>query len=91
MLSDGCGWVEPRLEEVEVRTMVLAGGRDLVAQSEAEARRLRSKLQRAFVKVLPDSGHAPLSEPGVQLLTLMRSEGFLLERLKFTSPVTTGS
>eukprot|EP00955_Chlamydomonas_euryale_P107728 365797-Chlamydomonas_euryale.AAC.3 len=42
-------------------------------------------------QVLPDSGHAPLSEPGVRLLDLLRDNGFYVERLRFTSPVRRGS
>ncbi|KAG1656602.1 hypothetical protein FOA52_010304 [Chlamydomonas sp. UWO 241] len=85
MLTDGCTRVEPRLGVVGQRTMLLAGGRDLVAGSQDEARRLRGQLQRAFVRVLPDSGHAPLSEPGVDLISLMDEEGFMIDCREFTS------
>ena len=32
-----------------------------------------------LLQLLPESGHCPLSEPGVDVLELMRQEGFLLQ------------
>lgn len=65
--------------------MVLAGGSDMVLPSRQEADRLAGVLPRAFAKVLPRSGHALLHEPGLDVVALMRQEGFYVARRRLTS------
>mgnify|MGYP002785518443 CR=1 FL=1 len=43
--------VEPRLSHVRQRTMIIAGGQDLVLPADKESKRLVEKMQRAFAKV----------------------------------------
>ncbi|GLC57637.1 hypothetical protein PLESTB_001248600 [Pleodorina starrii] len=90
MLEEGIRMVGPRLPSIRQRTLVLAGGQDVVLGSEKEAQRLVETLQRAFKRVLPDSGHALLYEPGGELLPLLDQEGFYIRRRVFSSPVRPG-
>eukprot|EP00967_Tisochrysis_lutea_P018371 scaffold20841_cov23-Tisochrysis_lutea.AAC.2 len=120
-----CRQIEDRLEDVQPRTMVVAGGQDLVLPSAEEAANLKKAMPRAFPvvracvcahcmlswfhgvpasalvpcmcarvqephKVLPSAGHAILSDPQVDLLQLMRKEGFLINKRVFTSPIRPG-
>jgi len=91
MLEEGARLLEPRLGDVEQRCMLLIGGRDLVLPSAEEGKRLAGLMQRAFVKLLPDSGHAPLSEPGQDVVPLIRSEGFYVPTRTFTAPPKTST
>ncbi|GLC75720.1 hypothetical protein PLESTF_001677300 [Pleodorina starrii] len=90
MLEEGIRMVGPRLPSIRQRTLVLAGGQDVVLGSDKEAQRLVEALQRAFKRVLPDSGHALLYEPGGELLPLLDQEGFYIRRRVFSSPVRPG-
>ncbi|GAX82792.1 hypothetical protein CEUSTIGMA_g10218.t1 [Chlamydomonas eustigma] len=89
MLETGVSLVERRLGYVEQRTMILVGGRDRVLPSQEEGSRLAKMMQRAFVKLLPSSGHALLSESNVDIVQLMEEEGFFIGRRQFTSPLGT--
>jgi len=42
------------------------------------------------LQVLPNAGHAILSDPQVDVLQLMREEGFLINKRVFTSPLKPG-
>ncbi|GIL58116.1 hypothetical protein Vafri_12969 [Volvox africanus] len=90
MLEEGIRLVGPRLSRVPQRTMIIAGGQDLVLGSDKEAQRLVETMQRAFKVVLPDAGHALLYEPGGELLPLLDKEGFYIRRRVFSSPVRPG-
>jgi len=90
LLEEGVRQIEDRLEDVQPRTMVVAGGQDLVLPSAEEAANLKKAMPRAFPVVLPSAGHAILSDPQVDLLQLMRKEGFLINKRVFTSPIRPG-
>lgn len=49
---------------------------------------MRCRTLRA--QVLPRAGHAVLSDPSVDVVGLMRGEGFLVDRRTFTSSVKLG-
>ncbi|EFJ50068.1 hypothetical protein VOLCADRAFT_104015 [Volvox carteri f. nagariensis] len=91
VLEEGIRLVEPHLGRIPQRTMVLAGGQDFVLGSDKEAQRLAEAMPRAFAKVLPDSGHAMLYEPGGDLLPLLDEEGFYIKRRVFSSPPAAGA
>ncbi|GFR49144.1 hypothetical protein Agub_g11162 [Astrephomene gubernaculifera] len=91
MLQQGIKSVSPRLPYIPQRTLLLAGGGDVLLDSEREARRLEGTLQRAFRKVLPECGHALLHEPGGALLPLLAAEGFYLTARRFSSPLPAGA
>ncbi|KAG1657023.1 hypothetical protein FOA52_012049 [Chlamydomonas sp. UWO 241] len=90
LLAEGVAAVEPQLNKVTQRVMIVAGGRDIALPSSTEAPRLAGRLQRAFVRLLPLSGHAPLSEPRVDVIALMEEDGFLVDRREFSSPPARG-
>lgn len=77
-----------KLSKVQSRTMVLVGGRDLLMPCTEHVNDIRFKLQRGFVKVLPEGGHGLLANPSFDLVQLMKQEGFYTTRLRYTTPVT---
>jgi len=59
--------LRPRLHEIAVPTILLAGGRDKIVPSVAEARFMAARIKNACVHVFPEAGHALLLTPGVSL------------------------
>src|SRR5688500_14018933 len=59
-------FVEPRLNSLEQRVMLLVGGRDLALPSASEGERLVKRLQRGHVKV----GHVLLGTRSAPVMSL---------------------
>ncbi|KAG2498570.1 hypothetical protein HYH03_003321 [Edaphochlamys debaryana] len=91
LLAEGSKAVAPLVRSVPQRTLVLAGGSDAALGSAQVAGKLEERMPRAFKKVLPDAGHALLSEPGGALLPLLDAEGFYVTRRVFSSPLPPGA
>ena len=68
--------MSPRLKSVQQRVLVLAGEQDWLIPSAAEATRLGKELPRARTRVLPGRSHAMLQEAGLDIVQLMRANGF---------------
>ena len=68
--------MEPLLHGVEQRTLVLAGGLDLLLPSAQEGGRLARLMPRAFCITQPARSHLMLCEPGFDLVEALQREGF---------------
>jgi len=66
--------LRPRLHEIAVPTILLAGGRDKIVPSVAEARFMAARIKNARVHVFPEAGHALLLTPGVSLANYASEE-----------------
>ncbi len=80
LLATGGKAVTPLLPRVQQRVLLLAGEKDLLIPSDKEAKRLARLLPRCVTKVLPDRSHAMLQEAGVDLVELMKDEGFYVQQ-----------
>eukprot|EP00879_Flechtneria_rotunda_P011456 GHRR01011969.1.p1 GENE.GHRR01011969.1~~GHRR01011969.1.p1 ORF type:complete len:750 (+),score=309.75 GHRR01011969.1:1187-3436(+) len=63
------------LRKVEVPTLVISSAKDRMLPSIAEGARLVRLLPRSRRVILPDSGHAPLLERGLDLAAIMKGSG----------------
>lgn len=66
-----------QLAQLHHPTLIIAGERDRLLPSPAEARRLQRFLPQAQVHYLPSSGHACLLERSVSLLDILQGNQFL--------------
>lgn len=76
---------EGELQKITQPTLLIAGERDCLFPSVAEAERLASHIPKASIHVLPHSGHACLLETDVNLFDIMETNGFVPKPL----PVST--
>lgn len=77
------------LQQIEQPTLLVAGRRDCLFPSVAEAERLAAHIPHAKVHVLPHSGHACLLEADVDLFDIMQANDFA-PRLNAASTVVVG-
>jgi len=75
----------PSLRRVEQRVLVVAGEEDRLLPSADEAKRLGGLLQRSATRVIPGAGHSLLQERGVDLVSIIKEEGFYTTERRFTS------
>ncbi len=86
---------ESALRQLHQPTLLVGGAGDRLLPSVAEVRRLASKLPRARVAILPESGHACLLERDWRLADLLAEQNFLppepvaIARANRTSPSRT--
>jgi hypothetical protein len=83
-------YVDGVVHSVEQRTMIVAGGLDLLMPSVAEGGRLARRLPRAFCSSLPRRSHLLLCEPGFDLLDHMSKEGFYMTERRWVGPAGRG-
>lgn len=86
LLKQGCEVVEGEVGDVKQRVFVLVGDQDLLLPSEQEGSRLQSKLARAHVRVERGRSHALLQEGGVDLVSIMKEEGFYVSTRRLSVP-----
>lgn len=86
LLKQGCEVVEGEVGDVKQRVFVLVGDQDLLLPSEQEGSRLKSKLARAHVRVERGRSHALLQEGGVDLVSIMKEEGFYVSTRRLSVP-----
>ena len=86
LLKQGCEVVEVEVGDVKQRVFVLVGDQDLLLPSEQEGSRLKSKLARAHVRVERGRSHALLQEGGVDLVSIMKEEGFYVSTRRLSVP-----
>jgi hypothetical protein len=70
--------------QVKQRTLVLAGESDLMVPSASEAEILPQLLPNCRSRVLRGRSHAMLQEAGVDLVSLLREEGFYVRERRTT-------
>lgn len=84
VLRMGCEYLNSddyaKLTAIDVPTLVIASENDNLIPSLAESERLRKFLPRAKVEVLKGASHAALQEPGVNVMTIARRNGFVPKR-----------
>jgi pimeloyl-ACP methyl ester carboxylesterase len=68
---------DDEFRSIQQPTLLIASGRDRLLPSFSEAERLARLLPEPKVQVLPQSGHACLLETQVDLLEILKSNGFL--------------
>ncbi|KAI8105771.1 hypothetical protein M9434_000352 [Picochlorum sp. BPE23] len=86
LLKQGCEIVEGEVGDVKQRVFVLVGDQDLLLPSEQEGSKLQSKLARAHVRVERGRSHALLQEGGVDLVSIMKEEGFYVSTRRLSVP-----
>ncbi len=86
LLKQGCEVVEGEVADVKQRVFVLVGDQDLLLPSEQEGSRLKSRLARAHVRVERGRSHALLQEGGVDLVSIMKEEGFYVSTRRLSVP-----
>lgn len=91
LLKEGSKYVNSRLGEIQQRVLVLAGDKDLLIPSNNEAERLGKKLPRCRARVLKDRSHALLQEAGIDLVDLMKAEGFYVSERVLSNGQTSTS
>jgi pimeloyl-ACP methyl ester carboxylesterase len=79
---------EEELQKITQPTLLVAGQRDCLFPSVAEAELLANHIPEASVHVLPHSGHACLLEADVNLFDIMKTNGFVPNPLP-ASPAST--
>lgn len=85
LLRTGSTAIEPRLPEVQQRVLLVAGENDLLIPSAEEAKRLARKLPRCNTRVLPGRSHALLQEAGVDLVSILKEEGFYVTERRLSN------
>lgn len=85
LIQQGIDWLKPRYKDVKQRALVLGSDRDLLIPSAEEAERLKKALPRARTRVLTNRSHAPLMEAGVDLVDIMKDEGFYVTERKLSN------
>lgn len=91
LLAAGCKFVENKYGEVQQRVLLLIGDGDWLIPSSAEGERLEKMLPRCSLKVLRGRSHALLQEAGVDLVQILREEGFYVQRRTMSAPVCSRS
>lgn len=84
LLDEGCSVVEPLLPLVSQRCLALVSDEDRLIPSEREGARLKGKMPRCRTRVLKGRSHAPLQEKGVNLMSVLKEEGFYVPRITLT-------
>lgn len=84
LLQEGCDSVE--LDRVAQRVFILAGDQDLLLPSDREAERLQRLLARGYARVEKGRSHALLQEGGVDLVSIMKEEGFYTNVRRLSVP-----
>ena len=69
-----------QLNNLNIATLIIAGGEDSLLPSVAEADKLVRLLPNARKTVLPQSGHACLLETSVNLYDILEQENFILHK-----------
>lgn len=85
LLQAGCDSVE--YDKVSQRVFILVGDQDLLLPSDREAERLERLLARGYSRVEPGRSHALLQEGGVDLVSILKEEGFYTNIRKLSVPV----
>ena len=85
LLQAGCDSVD--YERVSQRVFILAGDQDLLLPSDKEAERLERLLARGYSRIEAGRSHALLQEGGVNLVSIMKEEGFYTDVRKLSVPI----
>lgn len=85
VVRQGLSHVESFLHKIPQRTLILAAEDDRLLPSVEEADRLKTLMLRAFVKTLPRRSHAFMEDSGLDLLQIIKDEGFYLTERNLTS------
>jgi pimeloyl-ACP methyl ester carboxylesterase len=87
LLAEGCEAVEKNYGSVEQRVFVLVADQDLLLPSEEEGKELKRRLPRCHLRVEKGRSHALLQEGGVDLVDIMKQEGFFVQDRALSSPL----
>ncbi|CAD7704397.1 unnamed protein product [Ostreobium quekettii] len=90
LVKQGIDEVEKVLPKVQQRVLLVAGEGDWMLPSRSEAQRLRRLLPRCSTRVLPGRSHALLQEAGVDLVEIMKEEGFFVTERCLSCQPTAG-
>ena len=87
LLAEGCAVVERRYPLVEQRVFALVGDQDFLLPSAEEAKELKRRLPRCHVRVERGRSHALLQEGGVDLVQILKDEGFFAMERQLSAPL----
>ena len=87
LLAEGCEVVEGRYPMVEQRVFALVGDQDFLLPSADEAKDLKRRLPRCHVRVERGRSHALLQEGGVNLVQILKEEGFYAAERQLSAPL----
>lgn len=86
-LAIGAEAVSNTLNKVQQRTLVLVGDRDLLIPSGEEGPRLQRDMPRVQLRIEKGRSHALLQEGGVDLVNILKEEGFYTESRKMSASI----
>ncbi|KAF5840611.1 hypothetical protein DUNSADRAFT_16126 [Dunaliella salina] len=89
LLKEAASYVNPRVDQVPQRTLLLVGSDDRVIPSGTEGPRLKFRMARCRLEVLEGRSHAMLQEAGVDIMAIMSDTGFYMPKRKLTSTYQT--
>lgn len=87
LLAQGCDTVEKRYPHIGQRVFALVGDSDFLLPSSDEAKELKRRLPRCHVRVERGRSHALLQEGGVDLVQILKEEGFYTSTRRLSAPV----
>ncbi|KAK9908919.1 hypothetical protein WJX75_004666 [Coccomyxa subellipsoidea] len=87
LLEEGNRQLEPKLKEVSQRVLLVVGSGDLLLPSGEEGSRLEKLLPRCRLRVMQGRSHALLQEAGINLVSILKEEGFYVERRLMSAPM----
>lgn len=87
LLAEGCEAVDKRYPHIEQRVFALVGDSDFLLPSADEAKELKRKLARCHIRVERGRSHALLQEGGVDLVQILKEEGFYAQERRLSAPV----
>ncbi|EIE25026.1 alpha/beta-hydrolase [Coccomyxa subellipsoidea C-169] len=86
LLEEGNRQLAPKLKDVNQRVLLLVGSGDLLLPSGEEGPRLEKLLPRCRLKVMQGRSHALLQEAGINLVSILKEEGFYVEQRNMSAP-----
>ncbi|CAL8462015.1 g1546 [Coccomyxa elongata] len=86
LLEEGNRQLAPKLKDVNQRVLLVVGSGDLLLPSGEEGTRLEKALPRCWLKVMQGRSHALLQEAGINLVSILKEEGFYVERRVLSAP-----
>ncbi|GMH38045.1 hypothetical protein BSKO_05929 [Bryopsis sp. KO-2023] len=90
LMQQGVERFDKIILDVQQRCLVVVGEGDWLLPSAKEAERLQKSLPRARTVVLPQRSHVLLQEAGVDLIEIMKKEGFYVTKRVLSCPPKPG-
>lgn len=90
LMQQGVKRFDENVLNIQQRSLVIVGEDDILLPSANEAERLVKALPRCAKKVVPQRSHTLLQEAGVDLVNIMKEEGFYVKERILSCPPKPG-